>query len=85
MPTKLLTAAAVAAALLASACGHDEAEWTRPGATAEDVKRDKYWCTRYKRDRYIKMGSKSTNELRPGTKAIDHKCMRRRGYKVVKK
>ncbi len=85
MPTKLLTAAAVVAALVTNACGHDEVEWTRPGATAEDIKSDKYWCTRVRRDKFIKMGAKTTNELRPSTKTIDHKCMRRRGYKVVKK
>ena len=80
-----LPAVLVAAGLALSACASNSTEWTRPGATAEDIKRDSYWCTRTTRDKFYKMGDKSESGKRTATRAVNAECMKKRGYKQVKK
>ena len=71
---------AAAAALLALGCQTTppEEQWTKSGATIEDVKRDLYWCTTTKRSPPTPNDTPATQ--RPATRSVDNACMEGRGY-----
>ena len=54
-----------------------EQQWSKSGATVEDVKRDLYWCTNSKRTPQAE-GTPAT--ARPPTEVVDDACMENRGY-----
>ena len=55
-----------------------EQQWTKSGATVEDVKRDLYWCTTSRRTPQVE-GTPAT--ARPPTQTVDDECMEKRGYR----
>ncbi len=70
--------AAVAAALVMG-CQATPAhqQWTKDGATPEDVKRDLYWCTTRVSQRRV-LDTPATE--RAPRQVVDDDCMERRGY-----
>ena len=55
-----------------------EEQWSKAGATTEDVKRDIYWCTTVRRD--FRRADVSPIEERAPTRSVDTECMEGRGY-----
>ncbi len=84
MTHRFALAAAMALAALAG-CAQPkpvEEQWTRAGATPEDVKRDLYWCstTRYIREDQRIDPTRRYPNIREVT-VIDDECMIKRGYR----
>jgi hypothetical protein len=76
--------AALAAALALGCAGNPppEQQWTRQGATPEDVKRDLYWCTREVAARPRALDTPASG--RPLVeRRVDDECMQNRGYTKV--
>lgn len=76
---------AALASLLVLGCANPpppEQQWSRQGATPEDVKRDLFWCTG---EVSIPMRALDTPASgRPRSKVtVDDECMETRGYKKV--
>lgn len=77
--------AAALATMLVLGCANTappEQQWTRQGATPEDVKRDLFWCTGEVAVRSRALETPASG--RPRTQVrIDGDCMESRGYKKV--
>ena len=58
-------------------------QWTKPGATADDVRRDLYWCSSMKRPTPAPLDTPATQ--RDPVRAVDDECMEGRGYQKVAK
>jgi hypothetical protein len=76
-------AAWVAALALGCATTPPEQQWTKSGATPEDIKRDLYWCSTLTRDPPRALDTPSTE--RRVTQKVDEICMQNRGYTKVER
>jgi hypothetical protein len=71
---------ALAAAALVLGCQSAtpaDQQWTKTGATPEDVKRDLYWCTTVREHR---TALQTPADQRRVSQSVDDECMARRGY-----
>lgn len=74
-------AALVPVLLLGCQTTPPETQWSKAGATTEDVKRDLYWCTVQRRHRSFVQQSPA--DARPPERVVDEACMEGRGYAKV--
>jgi hypothetical protein len=54
-----------------------EQQWTKNGATPEDVRRDLYWCTTVRERR---SALQTPADPRRISEVVDDECMEKRGY-----
>lgn len=71
--------------LLAAGCqtAPPERQWTKPGATVDDVRRDLYWCSSIRRPTPNPNDTPATQ--REAVRSIDSECMEGRGYQRAPK
>lgn len=70
--------AALGAALVAACqAAAPETQWSKSGATPEDVKRDLYWCSRQVEQRRV---NQTPADPRRVSTVVDEECMEKRGY-----
>jgi len=76
---------AALASLLVAGCQTTppERQWTKAGASVEDVKRDLYWCSSMKRPTPAPLDTPATQ--RDVVRSVDDECMEGRGYQKVSK
>ena len=81
MILRLGLAGLASALLLGCQTTPPEQQWTKSGATVDDVKRDLYWCTTLKRPTPSAQETPATR--RDPVRAVDAECMEGRGYSRV--
>ncbi|MBL8664806.1 MAG: hypothetical protein HUU30_11410 [Burkholderiaceae bacterium] len=69
-------AAVLAAGCTSAAPSHEQ--WTKQGATPEDIKRDLYWCTTVREQRRVLQTPADEKRVR---EIVDEDCMEKRGYR----
>ena len=72
-----LAAFAAALAMGCQATVPADQQWTKSGATPEDVRRDLYWCTTVQEHRRVLQSPSDERRVR---QVVDDECMERRGY-----
>jgi hypothetical protein len=60
-----------------------ERQWTKAGASADDVRRDLYWCSSLKRPAPGPLDTPATQ--RDAVRSVDDECMEGRGYQKMSK
>ncbi len=71
--------AGLALGLAACASTPPDRQWTRPGATPEDVRTALYWCSQTKVDPSRALGTPADGDRRTRTE-VDAECMEGRGF-----
>jgi len=77
MILRLGIAALAAALVMGCQTTPAERQWTKSGATPEDVKRDLYWCTTRVERRRVTDTPASERRI---SEVVDEECMEKRGY-----
>ncbi len=72
-----LAALAAALAMGCQTATPADQQWTKSGATPEDVRRDLYWCTTVQEQRRALQTPADERRVR---QVVDDDCMEKRGY-----
>ncbi len=83
MISRFALATLASAVLLGCQATPPERQWTKSGATIDDVKRDLFWCSSVRRQAPGPNDTPVTQ--REAVRSVDEDCMETRGYQKAPK